>query len=331
VKKPFNYDYEVRRKCNLEKFLLRTREQHDNEKSKLEEAKKLEQKIKKEEKEERNLRKLIHFDLGDSIANEPSALLSKRKYKNISVNTTNIPKIGSENLSPLLSPSQGGRGGRRDRGSGVYLRSQRINAPLPISERLTKKLEIALAELGIPDTLLPTATVVSLFDQLRKEILKMLCLQKHITKKENEKRQFEERLKEIENKKKYDAMTHAASLEQVSNGVISTQRKILGPTTTTMNPAGLPLPVASLTGSAGTYKKTLGTMNTVAQPATQPPANLPSAALNIAGTSTPAASMPSTPVAQDKKTQQKKSSDKKQGKRKNAIGVAVASSKRHKK
>lgn len=38
----------------------------------------------------------------------------------------------------------GGRGGRRDRGSGVYLRSQRLNAPLPISERQTRKLDIVL-------------------------------------------------------------------------------------------------------------------------------------------------------------------------------------------
>ncbi len=62
VKKPFIYDQEVRRKCNLEKLFMRTKEQHEKERQLLQEAKKIEQKIKKEEKEEKQLRKLIHAD-----------------------------------------------------------------------------------------------------------------------------------------------------------------------------------------------------------------------------------------------------------------------------
>jgi len=62
VKKPFNFEMEVRRKNNLEKLFLRTKDQQDREKQLLTEMKKLEQKIKKEEKEEKNLRKLIYAD-----------------------------------------------------------------------------------------------------------------------------------------------------------------------------------------------------------------------------------------------------------------------------
>ena len=62
VKKPFNYEQEVKRKCNIEKLFLRTKEQHEKEKLLVSELKKLEQRIKKEEKEEKNLRKLIYAD-----------------------------------------------------------------------------------------------------------------------------------------------------------------------------------------------------------------------------------------------------------------------------
>lgn len=42
VKKPYNFEYEVRRKTNLEKLFLRTKEQQEYEKSLLDEVKKLE-------------------------------------------------------------------------------------------------------------------------------------------------------------------------------------------------------------------------------------------------------------------------------------------------
>ena len=42
VKKPFNYEQEVKRKCNLEKLFLRTKEQHEKEKILIAELKKLE-------------------------------------------------------------------------------------------------------------------------------------------------------------------------------------------------------------------------------------------------------------------------------------------------
>jgi len=61
VKKPaFSYESEVKRKCNNEKLFMRTKEQHEKEKALLADLKKLDQRIKKEEKEERNFRKLVY-------------------------------------------------------------------------------------------------------------------------------------------------------------------------------------------------------------------------------------------------------------------------------
>eukprot|EP00826_Nyctotherus_ovalis_P055938 TRINITY_DN7483_c0_g3_i4.p1 TRINITY_DN7483_c0_g3~~TRINITY_DN7483_c0_g3_i4.p1 ORF type:complete len:337 (-),score=78.67 TRINITY_DN7483_c0_g3_i4:18-1028(-) len=59
VKKPFNFNYEVRRKINLEKIFLRTAEHQTFERQILEEVKKSEQNIIKEEREQRNLMRLI--------------------------------------------------------------------------------------------------------------------------------------------------------------------------------------------------------------------------------------------------------------------------------
>ena len=66
VKQPFNFEMEVRRKNNLEKIFMRTKDQIEREKYCLSELKKVEQKLKKEEKEEKNLARLIGKDIEES-------------------------------------------------------------------------------------------------------------------------------------------------------------------------------------------------------------------------------------------------------------------------
>lgn len=66
MQKPFNFEQEVRRKNNLEKLFMRTKDQMEREKLMQIELKKIEQKIKKEEKEERNLAKLIENDFEEA-------------------------------------------------------------------------------------------------------------------------------------------------------------------------------------------------------------------------------------------------------------------------
>ena len=66
IKKPFDYDAEVRRKENLAKVFMRTKEQIEREKYLQAELKKIDQKLKKEEKEEKNLAKLIGRDIEES-------------------------------------------------------------------------------------------------------------------------------------------------------------------------------------------------------------------------------------------------------------------------
>jgi hypothetical protein len=86
---------------------MRTREQHEREKQMVNELKKLEQRIKKEEKEEKNFRKLIYDDQSFTI---PPQVSNQTMVEGDGVNSA--------------AADEGGQGGRKDRGSGVFLRSQ---------------------------------------------------------------------------------------------------------------------------------------------------------------------------------------------------------------
>eukprot|EP00347_Sterkiella_histriomuscorum_P001401 403372177 len=173
VKKPFNFEQEIKRKCNLEKLFLRTKEQHEKEKLLIAELKKLEQKIKKEEKEEKNLRRLIYNDSSFSLPPVNNGNQGVPEYVGQAAN-------GEDDL--------GQKGGRRDRGSGVYLRSQVLQATLPTKkEHLQKKFEIVMKELKIdPLELKPTQRVVDKYQELMNEILKMFALQNYIKKKKED-------------------------------------------------------------------------------------------------------------------------------------------------
>ena len=96
VKKPYNYQYEVRRKNNLEKLFLRSPEQHLQEKKILDEVKLLDQKIKKEEKEQRNLEKLLKAQPTELGTGTDFTGLVAKKKKNLTLNT----QIRSADSSP---------------------------------------------------------------------------------------------------------------------------------------------------------------------------------------------------------------------------------------
>ncbi len=252
VKKPYNYDYEVRRKANLEKLFLRTAEHQNIEKQLLETLKMLEQRIKKEEKELRTLRKQTkkeerHKDGKHKGHIEPAAVavdaaaatatvvvsqapsdltpLPTEEAKPATAENKHDPPRSGLIITPVAAESasmeddgqvkeehneehkegeeesdeDAGRGGRRDRGSNVYLRSELLHSPLPITEKTKKKMDQVLKELSVvPEDLMPTAAVIKLYDSLRQEILVLLGLEKETRKKEREKRALDQQLVERE-------------------------------------------------------------------------------------------------------------------------------------
>lgn len=72
-----------------------------------------------------------------------------------------------------------------------YLRSNKLIHPLPISEKIQKKVDISLKELGVNEKLICTNRVVDIYDKLKNNLIVYLSLKKHLEKKERERKQFE--------------------------------------------------------------------------------------------------------------------------------------------
>eukprot|EP00743_Colponemidia_sp_Colp-15_P005390 GILK01005792.1.p1 GENE.GILK01005792.1~~GILK01005792.1.p1 ORF type:complete len:478 (-),score=102.17 GILK01005792.1:141-1538(-) len=193
-KNPYNVEYERERKLQLERLFSRTKEQELEERTLLEEARKLDQRIRKEEKDVRNLQKLMK---GSEVDETPTP---KRKKATV------IATPAATADEDAMSPSKRGK----DRGSGPYLRSARLSAPLPITARQTKKVELVLEELGVGLKPMPTSAVVDMYERLRHEVVTMLTLQKAVTKKEQEKEMLLERRREMNRSKKGGGVTIGA-------------------------------------------------------------------------------------------------------------------------
>jgi hypothetical protein len=116
------------------------------------EIKKIEAKIKKEEKEERNLARLIQGDF-DEIRNPLSYLNGN----------PNQPHLTNKKLS------------------GAMLLSRRFKAKLPVPDSLQLRVSSALSALKIkPDELHHSKKVLAEFDSLREQMLILFAVDKYI-------------------------------------------------------------------------------------------------------------------------------------------------------
>jgi len=238
VKHPYNLEYEIRRKANMEKMFVRTQDSEKLEKQLLDNIKMLDNRIKKEEKELKSLKKLQKIqekklsmpenssniilklpiqpalpDTSLKIPENPSILPenmpSAEKMEDVknekteqvlkSITSKEIcenEKIENEDEKSMKSKENDEnsdsenekklRGGRKDRGSGVYLRSEMFKTPLPMPEKTKKKLAQILKELNVPENLMPTLEIIKAYDNLRVEIIGLLNLEKIIKQKEKE-------------------------------------------------------------------------------------------------------------------------------------------------
>lgn len=154
---PYNAAYERKRKAQLEKYILRTKEQDEEEKNLSEEARKLDARIKKEEKEQKIYEKLMQRDS--------------------EIDLPDWPTVKHDTKTPTL-------------------RSAALKQP-QLQSRLQKKIDTILADLQVPERPYPTPETVEAYERLKKEILILQCLQKHIVKKEGEKRSLTEKIQEV--------------------------------------------------------------------------------------------------------------------------------------
>ncbi len=73
--------------------------------------------------------------------------------------------------------------------------------PLPISEKMQKKIEIILKEMNFPEKLVPTQRVEQTFDLLKNNLIKLIALKKHLDKKQKEKHNLETNFSNFQNSK----------------------------------------------------------------------------------------------------------------------------------
>lgn len=165
----FDLNYEKHRKYQLEKYIIRGKEKTEEEKQLNEDLKKIELMIKKKEREQRNLKKMI----------------------TLSKDTDNSAKM--QDIIEQVENKQHNIFTQDDKC--VYLRGSIMHGGLPsLSTKLNKKIETVMKELSIPDKPMPTKNIHALYDTLRKNIVKMFSLQITLKNKEEEKKKLQEKL-----------------------------------------------------------------------------------------------------------------------------------------
>ncbi|KAF1318805.1 DNA methyltransferase 1-associated protein 1, partial [Globisporangium splendens] len=83
---------------------------------------------------------------------------------------------------------------------GVLLRSSLLSLPQQkhtLSAKLIKKMELMLDELGVPTRPMPTKATCEMYDALRKDIVGLMSLRKHLTAKQAEAQVLKDRFKSL--------------------------------------------------------------------------------------------------------------------------------------
>lgn len=91
----------------------------------------------------------------------------------------------------------------RELPTGVLLRSSLLALPQQkhtLSTKLIKKMELMLDELGVPARPMPTKATCEMYDALRKDIVGLMSLRKHLAAKQAEAQVLKDRFKSLTGK-----------------------------------------------------------------------------------------------------------------------------------
>ena len=164
----FDLNYERHRKYQLEKYIIRGKEKAEEEKALNEDLKKIDLLIKKKEREQKNLKKMI----------------------TISKDSENPAKM--QDIIEEVENNQHNIFTQDDKC--VYLRGSIMYGGLPsLSSKLNKKIETVMKELSIPEKPMPSKNIHAMYDNLRKNIVKMFSLQITLKNREEEKKRLQEK------------------------------------------------------------------------------------------------------------------------------------------
>ena len=168
LKSGYNYEQEIKRRACLDRIINKNNEQQALEVEIIDQANEIKNKIEKYQKYEKLEKKLIkHVEDQDLADGTFEDYIKNKPYTNTSF---------------------------------AYLRSYKLNHPPPINEKIQKKVDIMLKELGVPEKLIPTERVEYAYDTLKNNLIIMTSLKKHLEKKEFDKKKLELSLTDIQTK-----------------------------------------------------------------------------------------------------------------------------------
>ena len=233
IKSGYNYEQEMKRRTYLEKTMNKSFAELREENSLFEMAENLNKKMEKNEKFENaihqklNELKIPNFGsvnqgniIGNSNTIQIPMAVEETENKNLNNNqninnnsdvfnsNTNLNQTNRINVEPFSLNNENNQTfedfiknnvTRND--SFVYLRSQKLNHNLPVSEKIQERVDNYIKEFNIQQKLIPTAKVEIAYDNLRNNIILYTSLKKYLEKKEKELIFLQSKYKEFLNKK----------------------------------------------------------------------------------------------------------------------------------
>jgi len=116
----------------------------------------------------------------------------KKKQKNLEEPFEEENITGEEELEENMEASPAVKSFRKEKAVGPFLRSNTILTPLAVSNKVGKKVDDIIIELGVGLRPMPTKAVCQSFNELRQDIVTLLDLQKHIAQKEYQVQMFKD-------------------------------------------------------------------------------------------------------------------------------------------
>ena len=168
LKSGYSYEQEIKRRACLERIINKSTENQNIERELIEQAKEIQEKTDKLQKFDNFENKMVK-----QIEDQDNAEGTFEEY------IKGKPFVNS---------------------SFCYLRSYKMNHPVPINEKIQKKIELMLKELNVNEQQIPTERVENAYDILKNNLIIMISLKKHLEKKQKEKKKLEMSYQDIENK-----------------------------------------------------------------------------------------------------------------------------------
>ncbi|CAK64561.1 unnamed protein product (macronuclear) [Paramecium tetraurelia] len=168
----YDEEYDRFRNMELEKYLKRTKQICDEDKKLQEDLRKVDQQIKKQEREHKSLCKSINLQEYDDIDDKSINYMIDMSQRNEEVKKTTTERI-------------------------VYLRNKWINEALPLPSSIKDKLDRQLKEVLQNTKLALNQEIEELFCNLRKLQLGVLSQQRLQKRREQDKRYLEDKIKKL--------------------------------------------------------------------------------------------------------------------------------------